>query len=102
MMENRRRTDRRALLHKNPVIGTLKGYDQLQNLVLDDVREEFSGTLGNSLRTHVSERSLTSSRSLSVKDRPSRQLGLVVVRGPTLVLITPTDGYEGEITKRDL
>jgi hypothetical protein len=28
--------------------------------------------------------------------RQPRQLGLVVVRGPTLVLITPTDGYEGE------
>lgn len=52
------------------VIGVLKGHDQLQNLVLDDVREEYTD------------------------GRPPRQLGLVVLRGPTLVLITPTEGYE--------
>jgi small nuclear ribonucleoprotein (snRNP)-like protein len=29
----------------HPVTGTLKGYDQLLNLVLDDVEEEVTGTL---------------------------------------------------------
>ncbi|KAH8077920.1 U6 snRNA-associated Sm-like protein LSm7 [Filobasidium floriforme] len=52
------------------VVGTLKGFDALQNLVLDDVKEE--GTDG----------------------RPSRTLGLVVLRGPQITLISPTDGYE--------
>ena len=28
--------------------------------------------------------------------RPSRTLGLVVLRGPQITLISPTDGYEGE------
>lgn len=28
-----------------PVIGTLKGYDQLMNLVLDDVKETLRGML---------------------------------------------------------
>ncbi|CAD6573840.1 MAG: Sm-like protein lsm7 [Tremellales sp. Tagirdzhanova-0007] len=49
--------------------GTLKGFDQLMNLVMDDVVEEYEG---NAL--------------------PSRELGLVVLRGPNVVLISPTDG----------
>ncbi|KAJ9114957.1 hypothetical protein QFC20_001332 [Naganishia adeliensis] len=52
------------------VIGVLKGYDQLQNLVLDEVREE------------------------PTEGRPGRKLGLVVLRGPTIVVISPMDGYE--------
>ncbi|KAF2216446.1 hypothetical protein CERZMDRAFT_33603, partial [Cercospora zeae-maydis SCOH1-5] len=55
------------------VTGTLKGYDQLMNLVLDDVKETTRDEEGN-----------TSTRSL----------GLLVARGTLLVLISPMDGSE--------
>ncbi|KAH9822783.1 Sm-like protein LSM7 [Teratosphaeria destructans] len=55
------------------VTGTLKGYDQLMNLVLDNVKEVTRDEEGN-----------TSSRSL----------GLLVARGTLLVLISPVDGSE--------
>jgi len=55
------------------VTGTLKGYDQLMNLVLDDVREVMRDDAGN---------------------ETTRSLGLVVARGTLLVLISPADGAE--------
>ncbi|KAL9116244.1 MAG: hypothetical protein Q9227_000615 [Pyrenula ochraceoflavens] len=55
------------------VVGTLKGYDQLMNLVLDDVKETMRDDEGN---------------------ESSRSLGLVVARGTLLVLISPVDGSE--------
>ncbi|KAK8194288.1 U6 snRNP-associated protein Lsm7 [Zalaria obscura] len=55
------------------VTGLLKGYDQLMNLVLDEVKEITRDEDGN-----------TSTRSL----------GLLVARGTLLVLISPTDGSE--------
>ncbi|KAI9847421.1 MAG: Sm-like protein lsm7 [Thelocarpon superellum] len=55
------------------VVGTLKGYDQLMNLVLDDVKEVLRDDDGN---------------------ESSRSLGLVVARGTLLVLISPVDGSE--------
>lgn len=55
------------------VTGALKGYDQLMNLVLDDVREVMRDDEGN---------------------EQTRELGLVVARGPLLVLISPVDGTE--------
>jgi len=55
------------------VIGTLKGYDQLMNLVLDDVKETLRDDEGN---------------------ESSRNLGLIVARGTLLVLISPVDGSE--------
>ncbi|KAN0079515.1 Like-Sm (LSM) domain containing protein [Elaphomyces granulatus] len=55
------------------VTGTLKGYDQLMNLVLDDVREMMRDDAGN---------------------ETTRSLGLVVARGTLLVLISPADGAE--------
>ena len=36
---------RRQMLTPSLVIGTLKGYDQLMNLVLDEVKEAMTGTL---------------------------------------------------------
>ncbi|THG96022.1 hypothetical protein EW026_g5731 [Hermanssonia centrifuga] len=54
------------------VTGVLKGFDQLLNLVLDDVVED-----------------------LQNESEPStRQLGLVVLRGPTITLLSPVDGLE--------
>ncbi|EPS41298.1 hypothetical protein H072_4859 [Dactylellina haptotyla CBS 200.50] len=55
------------------VTGALKGYDQLMNLVLDEVKEVMRDEEGN---------------------EQSRELGLVVARGPLLVLISPVDGTE--------
>lgn len=53
------------------VIGVLKGFDQLLNLVLDDVEED-----------------------LTVPNPRKRSLGLVVLRGPTITLLSPVDGFE--------
>ncbi|KAG8215303.1 U6 snRNA-associated Sm-like protein LSm7 [Butyriboletus roseoflavus] len=53
------------------VTGILKGYDQLLNLVLDEVKEEFQEP-----EPHI------------------RMLGLVVLRGPTVTLLSPVDGSE--------
>ncbi|EAU87644.2 hypothetical protein CC1G_09105 [Coprinopsis cinerea okayama7 len=54
------------------VIGVLKGYDQLLNLVLDEVEEEVSAS----------------------NPYKKRSLGLVVLRGPTITLLSPVDGFE--------
>ncbi|EJU00260.1 U6 snRNA-associated Sm-like protein LSm7 [Dacryopinax primogenitus] len=53
------------------VTGVLKGFDQLMNLVLDDVVE-----------------------NLSSEPPKQRNLGLVVLRGPTITLLSPVDGWE--------
>ncbi|KAG5982125.1 hypothetical protein E4U55_002272 [Claviceps digitariae] len=55
------------------VTGTLKGYDALMNLVLDEVKEMVRDEEGN---------------------EGTRPLGLVVARGTLLVVITPVDGSE--------
>ncbi|KAK6438621.1 U6 snRNP-associated protein Lsm7 [Oleoguttula sp. CCFEE 5521] len=55
------------------VTGTLKGFDQLMNLVLDDVKEATRDEEGNT---------------------STRNLGLLVARGTLLVLISPVDGSE--------
>jgi len=55
------------------VVGLLKGYDQLMNLVLDEVKETLRDEDGN---------------------EQTRELGLVVARGPMLTLISPVDGTE--------
>lgn len=53
------------------VTGVLKGYDQLLNLVLDEVEEAVQEP-----EPHV------------------RTLGLAVLRGPTITLLSPVDGLE--------
>ncbi|PHH82710.1 hypothetical protein CDD82_5065 [Ophiocordyceps australis] len=53
------------------VRGTLKGYDALMNLVLENVDETVRDENGN---------------------ESTRSLGLVVARGTLLVVITPVDG----------
>jgi len=59
------------------VSGTLKGYDQLLNLVLDQSQEW--------LRDPFDPHQITDSR---------RSLGLVVCRGTAVVLISPLAGTE--------
>ncbi|KAL6308892.1 U6 snRNA-associated Sm-like protein LSm7 [Sparassis latifolia] len=54
------------------VTGVLKGYDQLLNLVLDEVQE----VLQEDAESHT------------------RSLGLVVLRGPTITILSPVDGSE--------
>ncbi|KAJ7712505.1 U6 snRNA-associated Sm-like protein LSm7 [Mycena metata] len=53
------------------VSGILKGYDQLLNLVLDEVEEQ-----------------------LLEPEPHTRSLGLTVLRGPTITLLSPVDGSE--------
>ncbi len=69
-------------------MGVLKGYDQLMNLVLDDVREHLRG------RTIIFNINADAETGQPT-DTNTRTLGLVVVRGPTLVLISPLDGSKG-------
>eukprot|EP00210_Caulerpa_lentillifera_P006261 g5980.t1 len=59
------------------VTGVLKGYDQLMNLVVDDAIE--------ALRDSEDPLKLTNE---------SRTLGLVVCRGPAVMLVSPTTGAE--------
>ncbi|RKF79648.1 U6 snRNA-associated Sm-like protein LSm7 [Golovinomyces cichoracearum] len=67
------------------VTGFLKGYDALMNLVLDDVEESMHDSQENMLIKKIvdDENKIT-----------TRSLGLVVVRGTLLVLISPVDGSE--------
>ena len=58
------------------VVGVLKGYDQLMNLVMDDVEE---------LLHNPADGETTGQR---------RSLGLAVLRGTNLTLISPMDGFE--------
>ncbi|KAI1392179.1 like-Sm domain-containing protein [Hypoxylon trugodes] len=69
-------TDKRITVKFNggrEVTGTLKGYDALMNLVLDDVQEVMRDDEGK---------------------EATRSLGLVVARGTLLVVISPVDGSE--------
>ncbi|XP_062226883.1 sm-like protein LSM7 isoform X2 [Phragmites australis] len=59
------------------VTGTLKGYDQLLNLVLDEAIEY--------------EREQDDPLKLCGK---TRQLGLIVCRGTAVMLVSPTDGTD--------
>jgi U6 snRNA-associated Sm-like protein LSm7 len=59
------------------LVGTLRGYDDLVNLVVDDC-EEF----------------LRDPSDLSRVTNQKRRLGLVVVRGTQVSLVSPDDGFE--------
>lgn len=72
------------------VTGILKGYDQLLNLVLDEVEEEVQGTY---MRHHPS-RILLMVAILVEPQVHTRSLGLTVLRGPTITLLSPVDGLE--------
>lgn len=96
------------------VQGTLKGHDQLMNLVLDDVQEMLRGMshqsiAGPLLQTPSLPFSLSQSHAptllytcrrlilLPTDDEgntSTRSLGLIVARGTLLVLISPLDGSE--------
>ena len=71
-------------------MGILKGYDQLMNLVLDNVEEHLRGIL---FIIFVIGLLTVDPEDGTLLDK-TRSLGLVVCRGPTIVLISPTDGVE--------
>ncbi|GBG34137.1 U6 snRNA-associated Sm-like protein LSm7 [Hondaea fermentalgiana] len=58
------------------VVGTLKGYDQLVNIVLEDTVEFMRDPEDPSLTTNE-----------------TRALGLVVCRGNSVMLVCPAEGY---------
>lgn len=71
--------------------GILKGYDQLLNLVLDEVQEDI---LGRSTLL-VYGGSTSYKITFIVEPEPhTRSLGLTVLRGPTITLLSPVDGSE--------
>jgi U6 snRNA-associated Sm-like protein LSm7 len=91
------------------VTGTLKGYDQLMNLVLDDVKEITRGMSNHSIpylslyipRTNlpcpqrfIHRGTWTNRHTDDEGNTSSRPLGLLVARGTLLVLISPLDGSE--------
>lgn len=69
--------------------GVLKGYDQLLNLVLDDVEEQIQG----GYIIPCPPDSCLSDRFADPEPR-IRTLGLAVLRGPTITLLSPVDGLE--------
>ena len=79
------------------VTGVLKGFDQLLNLVLDDVQEIFQTgpfsvhllTLKTPCPDHVPFLCIRTE-----SEQTTRNLGLVVLRGPTITLLSPVDGHE--------
>ncbi|KAI5296871.1 Sm-like protein lsm7 [Ascosphaera atra] len=74
------------------VTGMLKGYDQLMNLVLDDVKEVMRGEC-----RALPARHLDTPANLCPDDegnQTTRSLGLIVARGTLLVLVSPVDGSE--------
>jgi len=59
------------------VLGVLKGYDQLLNLVLDETTEFLRDP----------------EEALRITDQ-TRPLGLIVCRGTAVMLVSPTDGTD--------
>lgn len=59
------------------VVGVLKGFDQLMNLVLEDVTEQLRDPEDDSILTEK-----------------TREFKVVVVRGPLLLTLSPLDGTE--------
>ena len=55
------------------VVGTLKGFDGLVNVVLDDTTEELQAPAGGGAA-------------------PTRYLGLIVCRGPNVLVVGPDEG----------
>lgn len=94
----RTNADRRTATVK----GTLKGYDALMNLVLDNVQETLRGehpvrAFGfDGLPKTLDEPLVLTVSATSDDDgnESTRSLGLVVARGTLLVLISPVDGSE--------
>jgi len=87
------------LMGGRQVEGTLKGYDQLLNLVLDNVEEYIHGKsffkVQQNMHTHTCSHIHIHTRTHATEPEPhTRSLGLVVVRGPLITIVSPMDGSE--------
>ena len=71
------------------VVGVLKGFDQLMNLVLDEVQEYMRG-MAHSIIMLLPAYNLLDDEG----NEETRPLGLVVARGTLLTMISPMDGSE--------
>jgi U6 snRNA-associated Sm-like protein LSm7 len=100
--------------HLSAVVGVLKGYDQLLNLVLDEAVEYLRGVAGAavcaaldaaSAHAHVWLRGrfvcpISLPRSSADPEDPmrvtdqTRPMGLIVCRGTSVMLVVPTAGTE--------
>jgi len=82
------------------VTGVLKGFDQLLNLVLDEVEEQVQG--GHIIPIAPYHCPFPSFPCRLPPTHPPfadpepriRTLGLAVLRGPTITLLSPVDGLE--------
>ena len=75
--------------------GVLKGYDQLLNLVLDEVEEQVQGKHFGLCSLLFTSTFLTVCCRYPPDPEPRiRILGLAVLRGPTITLLSPVDGLE--------
>ncbi|XP_057978690.1 sm-like protein LSM7 isoform X1 [Malania oleifera] len=70
------------------VTGTLKGYDQLLNLVLDEAIEFLRG-----IHFMICLCAADPDDPLKTTDQ-TRRLGLIVCRGTAVMLVSPTDGTD--------
>lgn len=82
------------MLSRKKVTGVLKGYDQLLNLVLDEVEEQVQGKYFRVLLPPIHLHLLTRILIFSDPEPRIRILGLAVLRGPTITLLSPVDGLE--------
>lgn len=85
-------------LARSKVTGILKGYDQLLNLVMDDIEELLRGASNPSL---LLANIGSCSHLIAIADpetgvpfvpEQTRSLGLAVLRGTSLVVLSPVDG----------
>lgn len=78
------------------VQGVLKGYDQLLNLVMDDLQEVLKGAFAFSLFSescaHCRNCTVDPETGAPLVPAQTRNLGLAVLRGTSLVVISPVDG----------
>lgn len=86
------------MLTLSTVTGILKGYDQLMNLVLDEVKETMRGELSVPFSGlylfDFNFYMLTSYHKDEEGNTTTRSMGLIVARGTLIVLISPADGSE--------
>ena len=75
--------------------GVLKGFDQLLNLVLDDVEEQVQGRHIIPIALyHCLVACFLLIQPFADPEPRIRTLGLAVLRGPTITLLSPVDGLE--------
>lgn len=79
------------------IVGVLKGFDQLMNLVLEEVEETLRGMYNINVVDCIE--SIDHTNNLDPEEenlltKNTRHFRQVVVRGPSLLTISPLDGSE--------